>query len=60
MPTGFASTMILVSLYGEKYCIAVAGESAALTLLNASVCGCCHFEVASLHVNMQRGSVMVA
>jgi len=60
MPTGFASTMILVSLYGEKYGITVAGESATLTLLNASVCGCSHFQVASLHVNLGRGSVMVA
>ena len=53
MPTGFASTMILVSLYGEKYGIAVVGESEALTLLNASGCGCSHFQVASLHVNLQ-------
>ena len=60
MPTGFASTMIFVSLHGEKYGIAVAGESAALILLNVSVCGCSHFQVASLHVNLQKGSVMVA
>ena len=56
MPTGLASTMILVSLYGEKYGTAVAAESAALR----SVCGCSHFQVASLHVSLQRGSVMVA
>ena len=60
MPTRLPSTMILVSLCGEKYGIAVAGESAALTLFNASVCGCSHFQVASLRVSLQRGSVMVA
>ena len=52
MPMGLASTMILVSLYGEKYGIAVGAESAALTLMNASVCGCSHFQVASLHVSL--------
>ena len=60
MPTGLVSTKILVSLYGEKYGLAVAAESAALTLLNASVCSCSHFQVASLRVSLRRGSVMVA
>ena len=60
IPTGLASTMILVSLYGEKYDIAATGENAALALLSASVCGCSHFEVASLRVSLRRGSVMVA
>lgn len=60
MPTGLASTMIVVYLYDEKCGIAVAGESAALTLLNASVCSCSHFQVASLRVTLRRGSVMVA
>ena len=59
MPTGLASTMILVSLYGEKYGIAVTGENAALALLNASVCGCSHFQVATLRMSLRRGSVMV-
>ena len=60
MPTGLASTMIVIHLNGEKFGIAVAGESAALTLLNASVCSCSHFQVASLRVSFRRGSVMVA
>ena len=60
MPTGLASTMIVVHLNGEKCCIAVAGESAALTLLNASVFSCSHFQVASLRVSLRRGSVMVS
>ena len=60
MPTGLASTMIVVSLYGEKCGIPIAGESVNLTLLNASVCGCSHFQVASLRVSLRKGSVMVA
>ena len=58
MPTRLASTMILVSLYGEEYTIAVAAESAALTLLNASSCGYPHFQVASLRVSLRRGLVI--
>ena len=59
IPAGLASTMILVSLYGEKYGIAVTGENATLALLNASVCGCSHFQVATLRMSLRRGSVMV-
>ena len=60
IPMGLASTVIVVSLYGEKCGIAVAGERAALTLLNTSVSGCSHFQVASLRVSLQSTSVMVA
>ena len=60
MPTRLASRMILVSLCGTKYVIAVATESAALTLLNASIYGCFHFLVVLLRVCLRSGSVMVA
>ena len=60
MPTGLASTMILVSLCGINYGIAVASESAALTLLNALICEYSHFQVVSVRVSFRSGSVMVA
>ena len=59
IPMGVASTMILVSLCGAKYSIAVAAESLALTLLNEATCYCFHFQVESLGVSLRSRSVVV-
>ena len=59
MPTGLASTRILVGLLGEKYGIALASGRTVLTFSKDSACGLPHVHGIQLLVSWRRGSVMV-